>query len=414
MERMGSGAGIADKTILHLDMNSYFATVEQQANPYLRGKPVGIIKAEGRGCIIAASMEAKKFGVGTGSNVWEARRLCPQIILVPADMDKYFGQTKKLISIAKHFSPDVEVFSIDEVFLDVTESQKCFAGGVLEVAYTMKQKIYEDVGEWVRCSIGVSFNRLAAKLASEMEKPNGLVFLTRDNYLKQTEGLGVDKVCGIGRSRTRFLLDRGLDTLGKARSVDLPAEIGRLVWLKDDSKLTTDSDLSPAKSVSRTFTTFANILHEAEIERLVRNLVEEATSKLREMNMVGRTICLFLRGGEENFWLRQTLRMATADPQIVFGTVWKKYKESPLSVVRFAGLAISNLSWNFQLSIIPQLQRRSFFLKAADQINSRFGLFTVYSARLLGGELIRPEVTGFLGDKWYRLGGLERTRTSTP
>ena len=111
------------KTILHLDMNSYFATVEQQTRPELRGKPVGVIKALGRGCIIAASVEAKKYGVKTGTTVWEAKKLCPHIVLVPSDMNKYFAMTKKLIRMADDYSPAVEVFSIDEFFLDITDTQ---------------------------------------------------------------------------------------------------------------------------------------------------------------------------------------------------------------------------------------------------------------------------------------------------
>src|SRR3989338_6239123 len=111
------------KTILHLDMNSYFATAEQQANLYLRGKPVGIIKAEGRGCVIAASVEAKKFGVKTGSTVWEAKGLCPQIVLVPSDMDKYFALTSRMIKILADYSPTLEIFSIDEAFIDLTQTQ---------------------------------------------------------------------------------------------------------------------------------------------------------------------------------------------------------------------------------------------------------------------------------------------------
>jgi len=108
------------RTILHVDMNSYFATAEQQANPYLRGKPVGIIKAEGRGCIIAASIEAKKYKIKTGCTVWDAKKLCPQIILVPSDMGKYFALTQRLIRIISDYSPTLEVFSIDEMFADVT------------------------------------------------------------------------------------------------------------------------------------------------------------------------------------------------------------------------------------------------------------------------------------------------------
>ncbi|MEK7155162.1 MAG: DNA polymerase IV, partial [Patescibacteria group bacterium] len=122
-------------------MNSYFATAEQQMNPKLRGKPVGVIKALGRGCIIAASVEAKKYGVKTGTTVWEAKKLCPHIILVPSDMNKYFAMTKKLIKIADDYSPIVEVFSIDEFFLDVTDTQKLYGGGVWELAIELKMRV---------------------------------------------------------------------------------------------------------------------------------------------------------------------------------------------------------------------------------------------------------------------------------
>jgi DNA polymerase-4 len=155
-------------------MNSYFATAEQQANPYLRGKPVGIVKAEGRGCVIAASIEAKKYGVKTGTTVWDAKKLCPDIILVPSDMDKYFSLTKSLKEIVSDYSDVMEVFSIDEMFLDITDSQKLFAGGALEIALEIKSRIKESLGEWMRASVGISFTKLIAKLASEMNKPDGL------------------------------------------------------------------------------------------------------------------------------------------------------------------------------------------------------------------------------------------------
>lgn len=118
-----------NKTILHLDMNSYFASVEQQLNPILRNKPIGVIKALGRTCIIAASIEAKKYGVKTAMSVWEAKKLCPQIIFVPSRFDNYAKITKKIISLTKDYSPDVEIFSIDEMFLDITDTQTLWPGG---------------------------------------------------------------------------------------------------------------------------------------------------------------------------------------------------------------------------------------------------------------------------------------------
>lgn len=402
------------RTILHVDMNSYFATLEQQANPYLRGKPVGIIKAEGRGCVIAASVEAKKYGVKTGCNVWEAKKLCPTIVFVPSDMAKYFSQTQKIIEIASTYSPIVEVFSIDEVFLDVTETQKLFSGGVLEMVFRIKTDISRRLGEWVKCNVGVSFNKLAAKLGSEMNKPNGLTFLLPENYLADTEGVDVKEVCGIGYSRAKYLYGRGLFNLGQARKVSLPDEIADLVWLRGDSRLITNDNLSPAKSVSRTYTTYSELLLQTEVERLVRNLVEEATEKLREMRMSGRTMTLFLRSEAGNFWARKTLINPTYDGFLIFKLLWQEYVRNPLLPVRFAGVGIGNLCFDIQLPITEEMQKRETALKFLDEINAKWGQFTVYPAALLGGELIRPEVTGFLGDKWYRFGGLERTRTSTP
>ena len=392
------------KMIMHLDMNSYFATAEQQANPYLRGKPVGIIKAEGRGCVIAASVEAKKFGVKTGTTVWEARGLCPQIILVPSDMDKYFSLTEGFIKIIADYSPCVEVFSIDESFLDVTDSQKFFGGGALEMALEIKRRIKQELGEWMRCSIGIADTKLLAKLASEMRKPDGLTWLTQDNYLSQTEDIAVSEVCGIGLSRTAWLIARGAFTLGQARQLaDLPPEIADLVWLRLEEPLVSVEDLEPAKSVSRTYTTFAEVESQAAIEMLVRNLVEEACAKLREMGMAGRTLWLSLRSGkgEKSFWTRRTVKAPTNDGLVVFELLWKDYKQSPLAGVRFGGAGVSNLIFNYQ---VPIFKRRQQLLGAVDRVNDKWGLFTLYPARLVGGELVRPEVTGYLGDKWYRFG----------
>jgi DNA polymerase IV len=385
------------RTILHLDMNSYFATAEQQANPYLRGRPVGIIKAAGRGCVIAASVEAKKYGVKTGCTVWDARRLCPEIVLVPSDMDKYFAITNGLIKIANHYSPSVEIFSIDEMFLDITQVQDLYPGGALEIALSIKQDIKQGLGEWMKASIGISFTKLLAKLASEINKPDGLTFLTPENCLIATENINVEEVCGIGYARTAYLHRQNIYTLGQARAAELPKEISDLVWFRINEPLTRISDLEPAKSVSRTFTTFRQLDSTSDIKHLTRNLVEEATAKMREMNMVGRTFCLSI----DSFWARRTVSSPVNHGSIIFEILWKEYLKNPIIGIRHAGVSISNLSFNIQNSIF-YIQDNA--LSAMDQMNEKYGLFTVYPGSLLNGELIRPEVTGYLGDKWYRFG----------
>ncbi len=389
------------KTILHVDMNSYFATVEQQANPRLRGKPVGILKAPGRGCVIAASIEAKKYGVKTGMGVWDAQKLCPQIILVPSDMDKYFAVTTGLIKIISDYSPFVEVFSIDEAFIDVTDTLGLYAGGALEIALDIKRRIKEELGDWLKCSVGISHTRLLAKLGSEMQKPDGLTWLTPENYLSATEHLAVEEVCGIGFARTKYLHNKGLYTLGQARAVSgLLPEVEDLVYLRLNEDLSLTSELDPAKSVSRSYTTYKALNSKSEILNLVRNLLEEACGKLREMKMVGRTFCLSL-SGEEGFWARKTVVTPTDDPLIIYDLLSKEYLKKPVLGVRKAGVWITNLVFSCQLSVFG---RREEMLKATDVVNKKYGLFTLYPASLLGGELLRPEVTGYLGDKYYRFG----------
>ncbi len=249
----------------------------------------------------------------------------------------------------------------------------------------------------MKCSIGISFTKLLAKLASEIKKPDGLTFLTPENYLVATENVVISEVCGIGRARTTRLQSMGVTTLGEARRLPyLPREIDDLVWLRVDEALAAVEDLQVAKSVSRTFTTFSSLNSQASILKLVRNLIEEAGMKLREMGMAGRTFCLSM----DNFWARVTIKTPTDDPLIIYDLLNREYEKRPVVGVRQAGVWVSNLRFNVQDSIF---NKRPDLLRAVDKVNEKWGLFTMYPGVLLGSELIRPEVTGFLGDKYYRL-----------
>ena len=192
--------------IFHLDMDSYFASVEQQFNQRLAGKPVGVLKAVGRTCVIAASREAKKFGVKTGTSVWDAKTLCPQIIFVPADFNKYFAVTKKFLKICENFSPYLEVFSIDELFMDATLTQPLF-GGVQNMVSLIKEKMKREIGPYVTCSVGISYNRLLAKLASGLHKPDNVFEITKENRDEILFSCQLMDICGIGpRIEKRLLM----------------------------------------------------------------------------------------------------------------------------------------------------------------------------------------------------------------
>ncbi len=422
------------RTIMHLDMDSFFAAVEQQANPLLRGQPVGIIKQEGRTCVIAASIEAKKFGVKTGTSVWEAKKLCPKIFLVPANFDKYFSVTQRFIEICKMFSPCVEVFSIDEAFLEVTESQKFF-GGPFFMALKIKQLINEEIGGWLTCSIGVSYNKLLAKLASEQNKPDGYLEinkLNRDNILSRIEPTDI---CGIGYRLAPRLFNAGITNLIQIRSISddnlrstfgphWSVELKRLAWGIDDSPVIPSLELPEMKSVSRTFTLFADTRDERKIRQTIRNLSEEAAKKIRDMKMMARQVGLGIRGNDKGIYGRRTLKYYLDDGKEIFDLAWKIYQQFSWSFsVRFVGIWLGLLQKRKYLpaDLFPWKQKKAQLWQAVDKANHRFGDFTVYPAVLLGGDpstalrisnpsteiqgfkLIRPEVNGFLGDKKYQL-----------
>ncbi len=194
--------------ILHVDMNSYFATILQQENPRLRGKPIGVLKAAGRSCVIAASKEAKKLGVTTGCRVKEAKLLAPQIIFVPAAFDIYLSCTQKLKAAFHSVCPHVSIFSLDEAFLDITDDDLIYPDPVA-FARLVQTRVKETLGEWVTCNVGISHNHFLAKLASEIA-PKGTIFtITQENKDAILAQVPFQAVCGIGHR-----LEKKLHALG--------------------------------------------------------------------------------------------------------------------------------------------------------------------------------------------------------
>lgn len=407
---------VETRKILHLDMDSFFASVEQQANPCLVGKPIGVVKALGRTCIIAASKEAKKFGIKTGTSVWEAKSLCPEIILVPADFDKYFAVTKKFIQICSRFSPDLEVFSIDELFLDITQSKKFF-GGAKNLVHLIKVAVREEIGEIITCSAGLSYNRFLAKLASGIKKPDGFFEITPKNQDEILFQIKLSEVCGLGPRLEKRLLNMGIRNFKQLRQIPLEfleaslgpfwsVQVKKLSYGIDETGLTSFSCLADPKSISRTFTLFENTTCPRKIRQTIFNLCQEVAFKARDLTMKGRYIGLAVRGDNQADFTHRTLKYFLDDEKEIFKIAWEIFQKlNWQNQVRFLGVWLGMLAKNEQLteSFLENPKRRKL-LRIVDKINHRFGNFTLYPAFLLGGEIIKPEVNGYLGDKKYQLG----------
>jgi DNA polymerase-4 len=198
-----------DRVILHLDMNAFFASVEQAANPSLRGKPIAVGGGIKKGSVVAAaSYEAKAYGVKNGMATWDARKLCPKLIVVIGDMTKYVYTSKVITQMLIDYTDLVEVFSIDEAFMDISH----LAGRELAIAKDIKRRIWERFR--LTCSIGIGPNKLMAKLAGELQKPDGLVVLRREDIPEKIKDVKVKELCGVGRKIEVYLAELGVKTIG--------------------------------------------------------------------------------------------------------------------------------------------------------------------------------------------------------
>ncbi|OGY18384.1 MAG: hypothetical protein A2900_04065 [Candidatus Chisholmbacteria bacterium RIFCSPLOWO2_01_FULL_50_28] len=403
-------------TILHVDLNSYFATVEQQQNPFLRGKPVGIVKDIGRMCIIAASKEAKRLGIKTGTNLHDARKLAPRLILIKADFDKYLDYTKRFFALVESFSPDVTLFSLDEAFINTSNCIR-LCGSAETLAVKIQEKIYAKLGNWVTASIGISYNRTLAKLAGDHAPKGGYFRISKENLDEILAGCKPRDICGIGPRLEEKLINTGVTNILQIRKLEdkiLKLRFGpfwgpelKRISIGEESHLLRllDSNLY-MKGVGRTITGFRLCDSEEEIQKIIRNLVEEATYKIRQMNLAGRQISIFLEGEEKIWYRHRTLKYHVRHPDEVFDLIYNGlYKgwQRSFAVIRF-GVHVGLLSpvTNLTACWLESWQKREKLWSAVDAINKKHGFASLRSARLLRGPLIRPEVTGYLGDKLYQ------------
>ena len=395
-----------DRTILHVDMNAFFASVEQRSNPHLSGKPILVCgNPKGRTVVATASYEARKFGIKTGMTIYEAKKLCPQVILVECDPDKYVDTATKLFNIYVDFTPQVEVFSIDEAFLDITGTERLF-GLPIVIAQKIKQRIKDQLG--LSCSIGIAPNKLLAKFASESKKPDGLTILTKDKVLKILENVPISELCGIGTKMTQRLNKLGIYTCGQLGRYPfgvLQRKFGIIgLYLhhmglgEDEAPVRYYYEKEPVKSMGHSLTLQEDAHDKEIVKRHLLQLSEKVGRRLRRDNYQGRTISLILRYSDfETIAKQYTLKKFIDDGKSIYEIALNLLNALFIEHrgVRLVGVSVSNLICEAkQLDILPQERRRENLLYALDQINDKFGEFTITYAKLLepirGGNVISP------------------------
>lgn len=412
-----------DRIILHIDFDSFFASCEQQFNPALRGKPIGVTATNGRNAIIAASREAKKQGIKSPSAVWEARAKVPDFITVPAHFDEYWEISKKFINIARFYSPYVEVFSLDEVFMDVTKTAHLF-GGVEKMIHTLKKKLAEEVGEYITVSVGISHNKLLAKLASGLKKPNGVMKITLKNLKDVYKTAELTDICGIGNRIALRLNMLGIYTLLELRNTSVQTlihEFGNVEghflknvgWGIDSTPIKPYTDPEDVKSVGRNYCLPQNEYNQKVILQNIYELCEELGIKLRRLNKKARHVGVFLRGSK-NFNVRKTYSNYFDSGKDIFyalltlingdDTYTLSFMNSS-DYVRQIGVYVSFLESTKYLpfSLFESENKKEKLTATVDKINNRYGDHTLRNAFLLYADKLTTKPNGFMADRYERV-----------
>jgi DNA polymerase IV len=398
-----------ERVILHVDMNSYFATVEQQANPLLRGKPIAVGGSPlTRTIVAAASIEAKKYGVKSGMSLHEALQLCPHIILVEGDGEKYMYITQRFLTILENYTPLLEFFSIDEAFLDLTNTHERF-GGPLSIALEIKRRLREELGEWLRCSIGIGPSKLIAKLASEIKKPDGLVMVRKAEIPGLIERMKLSDLCGIGKRMERRLVNLGIDTVAKLRRapVNFLTEHFGIMGLvlhkmsmgEDSSPVLPYYEVPPVKSMGHHYTLAKDTYDMEVVQRILLRLSEQVARRLRNDHYRGKTVTLTIRAHDLLFFSRQrTLKEYIDDGYRIFQEAMDIMRSLALyGPIRLVGVSVSNLAHDYRQLPLFLKERKSYLLtRTIDRLNDRYGEFTVKRAAIMNTR-IRRRTGGFKG-----------------
>lgn len=379
------------KTILCIDMDAYFASVEQQTNPKLRGKPIAVIGSGGRTVITTRSYEARKYGVKTGMNIYEARKLCPNIIFVAGDNEKYTHTCKELQKLYLQFTPDVEVYSIDEAFLDITTTHHLF-GGPEAIGNSIKTMIKKQFG--INCTVGIAPNILIAKLASDIAKPDGLKWIKPEEVEPVLEHLPVKELWGIGHGITAKLETLRIRTcgeLGRAPASLLRSKFGIIgehikamgMGVCNRPLITKEED---PKSIGHSMTFPKDLLDRKEIEAQILKLSEMVGRRARKYGFIGRRIILTIRYPDfETFSKQATLHDYTNHTHEIYHHALNILKSIRLKdKVRLIGVCLSSLTQEHdQMALFKERAKEKSILRTIDAINDKYGDFKITWASYL-------------------------------
>lgn len=389
------------RIIAHIDLNSFFASCEQQDTPSWRGLPVGVCEHLG-GIIIAPSVEAKVWKVKTGTPVWEAKTLCPHIVLTKTNPDRYRFYAAKFFALLAEYTNRMERYSIDEAFLDLTlacnikvrhKDQKgktlvTWADPFVEaerIVKEIKQRLQAEVGDWLRCSAGIAWNKLVAKIASDMKKPDGLVVVRPENKLELYNHLSLTDIPGIARRQSQRLLKYGIRTLRDLRDCPqshlvawfgIPGRhlwyMGQLEGFYGEGFLT-----QPQKSIGHMYTIAREHRKSSNVAvRVLARLSELVARRLRSLKLVAGGVSVFVLGSEEevvggHMSLGEGVNSGSELLKAI-EAILKQYASLPEDVIRVGVTAYNLEPAVLRKGLFSVVNKTEQLARALDAVNTKY------------------------------------------
>lgn len=386
---------MSGRVILHSDINCCYAAIEHLHHPELNGKPlaVGGDPESRHGIVLTADYIAKKYGVKTGMALWQAKQLCPEITFVSPRMDLYLRFSRMAHEIYAEYTDLQEAYGIDESWLDVTDSATIKGDGY-SIAREISNRMKSELG--ITVSIGVSFNKIFAKLGSDYKKPDAITTMYSDEFQTKAWNLPVGDLLYVGRSTNQKLTKIGIRTIGdlartdEAILVSLLGKMGSVLWAfangYDDSPVRKENAHAPIKSVGNSTTTHRDLLNDEDVKIVIYVLAESVAARLRENGFRCRVVEISIRDNELYSFTRQKkICNATNITEEIAVEAYRLFKESydwrkPIRSVGVRGADLVNDNYWEQIDLFCDFQMREKHMKmdaAVDDIRRRFGFYSI-------------------------------------
>lgn len=390
--------------VMWIDLNSAFATIEQQAHPSLRHRPVGITnRISPECCIITASYEAKARGVKTGTRRSEAIRICPDLVLLESDPPKYNAVYNKLFGIMRDYSDDCDMKSIDEGYINLHHTKYDTLDKLTDLGYEIKRRVKEEIGDYMTINVGIGCNRFLAKQAAGLHKPDGMDIIYHGNLLDIYGSLQLEDLTGIAKAHGLRLRQAGITTpleFLNASELTLRKKIFHGVngtyWYRRLRGYEVDDYKANLSVIGRQWVVDQNGDDDEYLSACLHYLVESVGLKLRFRGVAARGVCVWLRTQSGDYHHKKQLAIAPfTSNQAIWQIASGLFNQRPPGRVQCMGVYLYNFSQpnHNQLSIVSEISRDNRLTDAIDKINHRYGTATIHSAHsTIGADRIKQKV----------------------